>query len=147
MKKRTPSKCNWTTVVGAKPTQAKDGSAAERTAYRKEAAAFIAAAIARGETCPVVNSIPELRDGIKYGWKISNKLSEVHHTHGRRGRLLRYKPWWLALSRLGHRWVHQHPKEARERGWLCPAGQWNEQSLVPKHNRCTTKQRMRKETI
>src|ERR1017187_5834587 len=45
----------------------------ERTAYRIEARAAVAAAIQRGDRCPVVNTIPELRDGFRYGHKISNK--------------------------------------------------------------------------
>jgi hypothetical protein len=95
--------------------------------YRREARLFVAAAVALGETCPVVDGVPELRDGFKYGWPVSNKLVEVHHVRGRSGALLMDKTWWMAISKQGHRWVHQHPRQAAERGWLAGMGEWNRQ--------------------
>lgn len=89
----------------------------------------MAEARARGETCPVVAAVPELREGRKYGWPVSAKLSEVHHVYGRghggRGPLLSDRRLWMAVSKQGHRWVHSHPAEARARGWLAPAGRYN----------------------
>lgn len=44
--------------------------------------------------------------------------TEVHHMDGREGdRLLDFTKC-LAVSAEGHRWIHTHPAEARERGWL-----------------------------
>lgn len=51
-----------------------------------------------------------------------------HHTRGRIGTLLCDTRYWLAVSERGHEWIHQHPKEAREHGWLCPVGFWGKQS-------------------
>ena len=99
-------------------------------AYRREAKAFVQAARKAGHRCPVVSSIPELRNGIKYGWPISATLTEVHHRYGRQGKLLRWKPGWLAVSKQGHRWIHAHPEQSRERGWIAPQGQWNNQTTT-----------------
>lgn len=33
--------------------------------------------------------------------------------------LYRNKRYWLAVSAEGHRWIHDHPDEARAHGWLC----------------------------
>lgn len=44
--------------------------------------------------------------------------TEIHHTDGREGRLLLDESKWLAVSRAGHDWIHNHPNEARKHGWL-----------------------------
>ena len=93
--------------------------------YRKAARAFVRAAIKRGEVCPVWRAVKELHDGVKYGWQISGRLNEVHHTRGRAGTLLTDERHWIAVSKLGHRWIHEHPAEARARGWICAEGKWN----------------------
>jgi hypothetical protein len=93
--------------------------------YRDKAQEFIKAAIGRGETCPVVARIPELRDGMMYGHPISARLNEVHHKRGRRGELLLDDRHWMAVSKQGHRWMHEHPNEARGHGWMCELGEWN----------------------
>lgn len=93
--------------------------------YREKARAFVAAAIARGETCPVVNAIEDLRESIRYGWPCSNKLSEVHHTRGRAGSLLLDERFWMAASKAGHRFIHENVELAREHGWICEKGLWN----------------------
>jgi len=95
-------------------------------AYVKLARAYVAAAIDYGGTCPVVRVVPELRDGWKYGHRISAKLNEVHHTRGRAGALLTDTRYFLAVSKQGHRWIHEHPDRARALGFLCAKGQWNE---------------------
>jgi hypothetical protein len=92
--------------------------------YREKARAFVAAAIARGETCPVVAAIEDLRESVRYGWPCCNRLNEVHHTRGRAGSLLLDERFWLALSKQGHRWVHENPEEARAHGWICEPGDW-----------------------
>lgn len=93
--------------------------------YREKARAFVVAAIARGETCPVVNTIEDLRDSTRYGWPCSNKLNEVHHLRGRAGSLKLDERFWMPISKAGHRWVHGNMEEARQHGWLCQIGEWN----------------------
>lgn len=44
--------------------------------------------------------------------------TEIHHTNKRNGARLNDVRYWLAVSRDGHLWIHDHPKEAREAGWL-----------------------------
>jgi len=39
---------------------------------------------------------------------------DVHHKGDRENDLLLYQPWWLATCRMCHKWIHAHPKEARE---------------------------------
>lgn len=48
----------------------------------------------------------------------SVRATEVHHVDGREGSLLNNEATWLAVSRAGHTWIHEHPNEARKRGWL-----------------------------
>lgn len=43
---------------------------------------------------------------------------DVHHVHGRYGSAYLDENTWKALCRACHDWIHQHPKEARERGLL-----------------------------
>jgi len=45
---------------------------------------------------------------------------EVHHTYSGKDRAKYYldSSTWLAVSREGHNWIHSHPKEARELGYL-----------------------------
>ena len=41
---------------------------------------------------------------------------DAHHTHGRGGEsILRY----IYVHRECHDWIHGHPKQAREKGFLC----------------------------
>lgn len=45
---------------------------------------------------------------------------EVHHTYCGKDRAKYYLDvsTWLAVSRDGHNWIHDNPKEARELGYL-----------------------------
>jgi hypothetical protein len=45
---------------------------------------------------------------------------EVHHTYCGKDRAKNYLDvsTWLAVSREGHNWIHDNPKEARELGYL-----------------------------
>jgi hypothetical protein len=43
--------------------------------------------------------------------------TEIHHKAGRIGRLLLEESLWLAVSRRGHTWIEEHPKEAKELGY------------------------------
>ncbi len=99
--------------------------AAETRRYAADARAFVAAAVARGETCPVVAAIAELREGKKYGWPICARLNEVHHKFGRQGKLLIWKPGWIAVSKEGHRFLHSNIKIAIKNGWIGQVGTWN----------------------
>lgn len=96
---------------------------AQNREYRKEAREFVRKLA--GMVCPVWANISELRHGMRYGHQITSRITEVHHTRGRVGRLLLEKKYWLGVSKLGHRWIHEHPEEARKHGWLCEAGKWN----------------------
>jgi len=51
--------------------------------------------------------------------------TQCHHTHGKRGKLLLYEPWWCPVSQWGHDWIRDNPIEARKLGLLCDVGQWN----------------------
>ena len=44
------------------------------------------------------------------------KATDIHHKRGRVGYLLDTSTW-LAVSRLGHIYIEEHPKEAYEKGW------------------------------
>lgn len=51
--------------------------------------------------------------------------TQVHHCNGRTGSLLMDKRFWVPVCAEHHRWIHDHPEQARERGLLCAKGQWN----------------------
>lgn len=53
------------------------------------------------------------------------KSRDVHHSRGRAGTLLIDVRFWKAVSRRGHYWIDDHPKEARAMGLLCEPGEWN----------------------
>lgn len=44
--------------------------------------------------------------------------SDVHHTDGRAGLLLFDVRHFLSVCRPCHDWIHAHPAEAAQRGWL-----------------------------
>lgn len=44
--------------------------------------------------------------------------TEVHHKAGRKGKLLNYVPFWLAVSRKAHEWIHANPEQSYELGFL-----------------------------
>lgn len=106
--------------------------------YKKEAKAYVAAAIRRGERCPVFAqflNLPEpCKQMLRYPWngKIRTEhLNEVHHKRGRNGPLLLDKRHWMPVSKWGHRVIHAFPKVARQFGWMCPPGQWNVPDRTP----------------
>ena len=57
--------------------------------------------------------------------KCGRLADDVHHTRGRSGKLLCATQFWIAMCRLCHMWVHEHPEEARRVGLLCERGKWN----------------------
>lgn len=50
--------------------------------------------------------------------KAETAATEIHHVAGRIGEQLLDERDWLPVSRDGHNWIHAHPKEAREAGFL-----------------------------
>ena len=46
------------------------------------------------------------------------EVTEVHHKKGRIGKLLLDKKFWLAVSREGHRYIHNNIDESMNKGWL-----------------------------
>lgn len=44
--------------------------------------------------------------------------TENHHKNGRNGLRLLDVNYFMAVCRNCHRWIHEHPKESREKGWL-----------------------------
>jgi hypothetical protein len=44
------------------------------------------------------------------------ETTDVHHTRGRRGKLLLDMRWWKASCRSCHRWATDNSKEAKEKG-------------------------------
>lgn len=83
--------------------------ATEERKYNAEAKAFLSAF---PSPCIVMRTIFK-----KEGFL----ATQIHHCAGREGDLLRYKPFWLAVSAPGHDWIHQNPNKAREYGWIFEA--------------------------
>lgn len=74
--------------------------------YAKKRKMFLA--LPENKYCPVAKAI--FNEVIEAG--------EIHHKKGRIGKLLNYVPYWLAVSRKGHLWIHANPKEAYELDFL-----------------------------
>jgi len=51
--------------------------------------------------------------------------TECHHKAGRKGKLLVYVPYFLAVSRKGHVWIHSHPEQAYKLGFSIKASTVN----------------------
>ncbi len=43
---------------------------------------------------------------------------EIHHRAGRSGKNYLDETTWMAVSCIGHEWIHRNGKEARARGWI-----------------------------
>lgn len=48
----------------------------------------------------------------------TRKATDIHHVNGRNGIRLLDMTWWLPTCRSCHDFIHQHPKYAREAGFL-----------------------------
>lgn len=48
----------------------------------------------------------------------TRKATDIHHINGRNGKRLNDTSWWLPSCRNCHRFLHDHPKYARENGFL-----------------------------
>jgi hypothetical protein len=46
------------------------------------------------------------------------KSNQIHHTNHREGERLNDTRFWLAVSDEGHKYIHAHPSESYEKGWL-----------------------------
>lgn len=44
--------------------------------------------------------------------------SDIHHKNSRNGEHLNDVSQFLAVDRDCHQWIHSHPYEARQKGWL-----------------------------
>ena len=55
------------------------------------------------------------------------EATHVHHMAGRAGLLLFNTDHFLSVSVRGHRFIHDNPDVARQRGWMVSKGQWNKQ--------------------
>lgn len=47
-----------------------------------------------------------------------SRSTQVHHMDGREHGLLLDESKWMPICNIHHHWVHAHPNEARQRGWL-----------------------------
>ena len=75
-----------------------------------------------------VENLKYLAQRIVYLGKKENKIcpitkwpaTEIHHTYCGKDRAQYYldESTWIAVSRDGHNWIHDNPKEAREQGFL-----------------------------
>lgn len=53
-------------------------------------------------------------------FKKTYMATDIHHMRGRFGNRLNDQEHWLAVSRTGHDWIRDNPKEAERRGFLDP---------------------------
>lgn len=92
--------------------------------YTKKRMTFLAQP--ENKFCPVCKAafegIIDIEE-ITYNWLISKnngviRTNEVHHKAGRKGKLLNYVPFWLAVSSIGHKWIHANPKKAYKLDFL-----------------------------
>lgn len=125
---RKYGKALWCSLPGAKvsapkPKQKRIGavSAARRGAlakYRKLRNDFLS----KRPCCEACNRLRK-----QIGWPLigPHAAIEIHHSHGRIGRLLCYVRWWIPVCRAAHEWIGIHPNHARDAGLICEKGQWN----------------------
>lgn len=50
--------------------------------------------------------------------RCARNATEIHHKNGRNGDRLNDINFFMSICRDCHKWVHNHPKEARENGYL-----------------------------
>lgn len=112
MKRKTKPALWLSALPRRNPNRPRNGKSQARESYRTRRDRFLAKL--RNKLCPVALAV----------WKRKVPVAEVHHTRGRIGTLLNDERYWLAVSLIGHRWIHEHPQAARERGWLAERGSW-----------------------
>lgn len=79
---------------------------AESYIYTKKRKAFLA--LQENQVCIVSKAV----------FNETRLAREIHHKAGRKGKLLNYVPFWLAVSRKGHNWIHNNPEKAYQLGFL-----------------------------
>lgn len=94
------------------------GRKAEVAKYNASAAAFFAEP--GNDICLICIKLREDGDDI-----LLQRATERHHTHGRIGRLLNYRPWQIPSCYRHRTWPHEHPARARRLGLLCAPALWN----------------------
>ena len=55
---------------------------------------------------------------MKHFQAVDMPATEIHHMNDRNGDRLNDTNYWLAVTRVGHSWIHNNPKEARKLKWL-----------------------------
>jgi hypothetical protein len=55
---------------------------------------------------------------MKHFQAVDMPATEIHHINDRNGDRLNDTNYWLAVTRVGHTWIHSNPKEARKLKWL-----------------------------
>jgi hypothetical protein len=50
---------------------------------------------------------------------------DLHHRRGRAGKLLKDRRFFMAVCRTDHDWIHAHPEDARAKGLISSASDWN----------------------
>jgi len=55
---------------------------------------------------------------MKHFQGVDMPATEIHHINDRYGDRLNDTDYWLAVTRVGHSWIHANPKQARELKWL-----------------------------
>jgi predicted HNH restriction endonuclease len=101
----------WVAVFGPKPMTRK---ARARDQYNRRVRVWLS-----GKKCEACGRIAP---GVH-----PRGASQCHHKHGRgwRGELLMVEDLWLPVCAGCHRWIHDHPAQARKLGLLAKAGEWN----------------------
>lgn len=89
--------------------QASPALAKRRREYSKRRLIFLARE--ENQWCPVAAA------GV-WGAPAQIPTTDIHHTNKRDGRKLLDEKYWLAVSRVGHEFIHAWPNIAREHGWL-----------------------------
>ncbi len=116
MKRSSKPKANWTQAFpeqarrlnpersAAGGIKARSGTEAARMAvYRPIAQLYLA----QHQQCEVSRTCYDAQ------------ATAVHHRKGRAGLLLCDVRYFTAVCWWCHRWIHDHPAEARKMGWLC----------------------------
>ena len=106
------------------PQRVKD----ERT-YRKLAKEYLAAF--GNEMCQACKPLWKIMHSTPPPDWMPSRASQVHHSHGRRGRLLLHRPFFIPVCEFCHHIItFVSPSAAREAGVLCPEGRYNDQSAI-----------------
>lgn len=104
------SSCTYKNKKESKPRQAIRQKSKKQASLDRAYSVLRKEFLSRGENCvcPVM---------LEVFCKIVSP-TEVHHKAGRIGKLFLDVSKWLAVSRSGHVWIHENPKEAYKKGFL-----------------------------